>query len=183
MIKRLWEYLGTQHVYEDHIMKLRHDRYHFTPNDITRDFTILEFGDWVNIIPVRPDGRIVMVRQYRHAMKRLSLEIPGGMMGPEEEDPMVSAMREMKEETGYISDDVVHIGTVEPNPAIQNNRCHTYLARDVLLVSEQSLDPTEAIEIELLNLGEILNMIRNGEITHALVIVAFAFLMLYEGET
>ena len=179
-VKSLWEYLGSEKVYKDRILGLRHDKYHFTTNDITRDFSILEFGDWVNIIPITPEGKIVMIHQYRHGVRRVTLEIPGGMMGPDDIKPEDAAIREMLEETGYYSEDVTHIGTVEPNPAIQTNKCHTYLAKGAYLKSKQNLDPTEAIRIELLEKQRIYDMIRNGDITHALVIAAFAHLLIHE---
>jgi len=179
-VKSLWEYLGSEKVYKDRILGLRHDKYHFITNDITRDFSILEFGDWVNIIPITPEGKIVMIHQYRHGVRRVTLEIPGGMMSPDDIKPEDAAIREMLEETGYYSEDVAHIGTVEPNPAIQTNKCHTYLAKGAYLKSKQNLDPTEAIRIELLEKQRIYDMIRDGDITHALVIAAFAHLLIHE---
>ncbi len=179
-MKRYWKHLGSQKIGETRILSLRQDKYHFLPNDIIRDFTVLEFNDWVNIIPITADGDVVMIRQYRIGMQEETIEIPGGVVSPDDVSPKHAAVREMQEETGYFSEDVIHIGTVHPNPAIQNNKCHTYLARDAYLKSDQILDPTEAIKIELFKKENIFEMIKNAEITHGLVISAFAYLMLYE---
>lgn len=179
-MKRHWELIGSDTVFHDRIMKVRHDRYHFVPNDLLRDFTVLEFADWVNVIPITPEGEVVMIRQYRLGTRRETLEVPGGLISGHDPDPGGAALRELTEETGYYSDEVIHIGTVEPNPAIQNNRCFTFLARNAVPVSAQSLDPTEAIDVELVRRQDITTLIRTSRITHSLVIAAFAHLVLHE---
>ena len=179
-MKKYWNHLGSHTIYENPIVAVRQDKYHFLPNDIVKNFTVLEFGDWVNIIPITKDGDIVMIRQWRHGVQRECLEIPGGLISPEDPDPRHAALREMQEETGYHSERVIHIGTVEPNPAIQTNKCHTYLATDAYLNASQNLDPTEAIKVELVKLEDIYRMITSGEITHGLVVAAFAYLMIHE---
>lgn len=179
-MKEHWNRLESRIVYNHRLARLREDSYHFLPNDIVKDFFVFEFGDWVNIIPMTADGRIVMIRQYRHGTLSETLEIPGGLIDDHESDPIQAAVRELEEETGYSSTDVTHIGTVEPNPAIQNNRCHTFLARDVTLKTAQKLDPTESIVVELMDRQLVYEKIRSGEITHGLVVAAFAHLLLKE---
>lgn len=179
-MERYWNYLGSQKKYENPIVKVRLDRYHFLPNNIIKDFNVLEFDDWVNIIPITSDGFVVMIRQWRHGVQRECLEIPGGLISHDDPDPRHAAIREMHEETGYHSDSIIHIGSVEPNPAIQTNTCHTFLAPDAHLCTPQDLDPTEAISVELIRKEKVYDMIRSGTITHGLVIAAFAHLMLYE---
>lgn len=180
-MRRYWNYIQSHTRYENRIVKVREDTYHFLPNDIIQDFTVLDFGDWVNIIPVTHAGDVVMIRQYRVGVRRETLEIPGGLISDGDMDPAEAAVREMIEETGYSSDDVIHIGSVEPNPAIQNNRCHTYLARNAVPTSGQKLDPTEAIKIELVEKSRVYEMISQGRITHSLVVAAFAYLLIHEG--
>jgi ADP-ribose pyrophosphatase len=181
IVERYWDYLGTRIAYENRIMKVREDTYRFSRGEIVREYTVLQFPGWVNIIPVTAEGEVVLIRQFRHGVRRSTLEIPGGLMSGEDVDPREAAIREMEEETGYLSDDVIHIGTVEPNPAIQNNLCHTFLARNARPASAQNLDPTEAISVELAKQDEVYRMLRDGRITHGLVVAAFAFLMLHEG--
>jgi 8-oxo-dGTP pyrophosphatase MutT (NUDIX family) len=179
-MKKDWNYLYSKTVFKNRLVNVRQDKYHFLPNDIIKDFTVFELQDWVNIIPITDDGYVVTIRQYRHGVRRDTLEIPGGLISETDSSPMEAAVREMTEETGYISTDVVHIGTVEPNPALQTNRCFSYLARNCYPASDQRLDPTEAIQVELNKKEDIYQMIQGQKITHGLVVAAFAHLLIYE---
>lgn len=136
-------------------------------------FFVLSTGDWVNVIPLTPDNQVVMVRQFRHGVEQVTLEIPGGMVDKEDGDAAAAAHRELSEETGYQAEAYIHIGTVASNPAILDNHTHTYLAKNVRPVTSQRLDGTEDIAIELVPLADIAEMIRCGRITHALVVAAF----------
>ena len=180
IMKKDWNYLYSKTVFKNRLVSVRQDKYHFLPNDIIKDFTVFELGDWVNIIPLTEDGQVITIRQYRHGIRRDTIEIPGGLISDEDSDPMEAAVREMEEETGYHSTDVIHIGTVEPNPALQTNRCFTFLARNVHQRSPQMLDPTESIKVDLTKREDIYRMIRETKITHGLVVAAFAHLLLYE---
>jgi 8-oxo-dGTP pyrophosphatase MutT (NUDIX family) len=152
------------------------DRVRFEPPEggEPRPFHVLDMPEWINVIALTDDGQVPMVRQYRYGTESLTLEIPGGMCDPGE-DPLEAARRELKEETGYESDDWSPLGWVHPNPSIQNNRCHTFLARGAKKTSEPDPDPNERIVQELVPLDEIADRIAGGEITHALVIAAFRF--------
>ena len=179
-MKKDWNYLYSKTVFKNRLVNVRQDKYHFLPNDIIKDFTVFELQDWVNIIPITDDGYVVTIRQYRHGVRRDTLEIPGGLISETDSSPMEAAVREMTEETGYISTDVVHIGTVEPNPALQTNRCFSFLARNCYPASGQMLDPTEAIRVELNKKEDVYQMIQGQKITHGLVVAAFAHLLIYE---
>jgi ADP-ribose pyrophosphatase len=137
------------------------------------EFFVLEAGDWVNVIPLLDDGRVVLVRQYRHGREEVTLEIPGGMVDESDTDPAAAARRELLEETGYVAERVAPIGVIAPNPAIQANLCHSFVASGLRLQQQQALDGTEEIELDYAPLREIPQLIRDGRITHSLVVVAF----------
>ncbi|HON84507.1 MAG TPA: NUDIX hydrolase [Syntrophorhabdaceae bacterium] len=137
------------------------------------EFYIIETNDWVNVIPLTEDKKVVMIKQFRHGSKEITLEIPGGLV--DDEHHMEAALRELSEETGYVGDRVVYLGATNPNPAIFNNLCHTYLVENAKKVNEKNLDPDEDIEVVLVPVEDIPGLIAQGKINHALVIVAFYF--------
>ena len=136
-------------------------------------FYVIDTNDWVNIIPLTEDGEVVMIKQYRHGSKEVTLEIPGGLV--DDESPERAALRELLEETGYEGDGVACLGSTNPNPAIFNNLCHTYLVENVKKVSHKNLDDDEDIEVVHVPLTDIPGLIADGTINHALVIIAFHF--------
>ncbi|WP_245846069.1 NUDIX hydrolase [Longibacter salinarum] len=140
------------------------------------DFYVIDAPDWVNVIPITSDRKVVCVRQYRAGTDTVTLEIPGGMMDPGDEDPVAAAVREMREETGYVAERYESLGDVAPNPAIQSNRCYTICAWDAYRDGPQALDGTEVIDIELVDLDAIPSLIVNGRITNSLVVAAFYLL-------
>jgi 8-oxo-dGTP pyrophosphatase MutT (NUDIX family) len=107
------------------------------------------------------------------------LEVPGGMMEVQGETPEQAASRELIEETGYSPEECIYLGAVHPNPAIQNNLCHTFFAKNARPVQTQRLEGTEDIEVIEIPLREIPKKIQNGEITHALVLIAFFWYQRY----
>jgi 8-oxo-dGTP pyrophosphatase MutT (NUDIX family) len=137
------------------------------------DFYIIETRDWINIIPLIDDNKVVMIKQYRHGSREVTLEIPGGLVDPGD-TPKRAAARELLEETGYQAKKWLKIGGVNPNPALFNNRCYTFLAQDIKKISDPTPDQTEDIEVVLIPLRKIPGLILGGEIDHAMVITAFA---------
>jgi ADP-ribose diphosphatase len=125
-------------------------------------------SDWCNVIALTPDREVVLVWQYRFGSEALSLEIPGGVIDPGEA-PAAAALRELLEETGYQADHAEPLLVVEPNPALQNNRCYTFVARDARRTAAARLDPMEEIETVLLPAGRLADLLDSGQVTHALV--------------
>jgi ADP-ribose pyrophosphatase len=167
-----WKLISSRVNDSYRIFNLRTDRYRSPRTDKEYDFYILETISWVNIIPITPKNEVVLIRQYRHGTRKITLEIPGGIV-EQDDSPEEAAQRELREETGYQASEMVPLGAVDPNPAFLNNQCYTYLARNAVLAGEQELDEMEDIEVVLKPLDEIPRLIRDGEITHSLVLAAF----------
>lgn len=164
-----WEKIGETTLATTRVLDLRTVRLRHPGRNVERDFVVLAPGDWCNVIAVTPDGRLVLVRQFRFGIHEFSLEIPGGMIDPGE-DPVVAGVRELREETGYTGDRARLLATVHPNPAIQNNRCHLVLVENATASGPQEWDHDEEIEVITAPVDDVLAWAREGKITHSLVI-------------
>jgi ADP-ribose pyrophosphatase len=159
------------------VLDLRSERFRHPVRGTEREFVVIHAPDWVNVVAVTADRRIVLVRQFRFGVNALSLEIPGGVI-EEGEDPVAAGMRELSEETGYGGGRVRLLGSVNPNPAIQDNRCHFVLVEDAVPTDPTKWDDDEEIQVSTVPVAEALGLARSGGITHSLSVAA---LMLFEG--
>jgi 8-oxo-dGTP pyrophosphatase MutT (NUDIX family) len=166
-----WERTGGEKVTEFGIFRVRRYLARSPRTGRDRPFTVLDTFEWVNVVAITPDQEHILVYHDRHGTDDFALEIPGGVVDPGE-DPAHAAVRELREETGYAGDPVVHLGTVQPNPAIQSNRCATYLIRNAVRVGDLQLDPGEDIEVSTMPLRDVPRAVADGRIRHALVVCA-----------
>lgn len=132
------------------------------------DATIFEFRSWANIVALTKNNEVVMVRQYRHGVEDVLLEFPGGVV-EDDEVPINGARRELLEETGYTASQWLQVGALYPNPALQTNTLHCFIALDAEKVSEQSLDAGEDIEVHLMRFDELVDLAKRGEFRNALM--------------
>jgi ADP-ribose pyrophosphatase len=170
-----WQYEGDECVEDMGIFELHRLRARSPRTGETRAFSLIETGDWVNVIALTSDREMILVRQFRHGTRSFTLEIPGGQVDRGEE-PARAAARELREETGYAGEGPVELGVVTPNPAILNNRCHTFLFDRCVKVGEPELDRGEDIEVLMRPLADVPGLVASGQIDHALVICAFWWL-------
>ena len=172
-----WQCIRSQQKGSYRVFSVRTDTAISPRTNKSHDFHVIESRDWINIIPITPNGHVVMVEQYRHGSREITLEIPGGIVDPGD-TPLGAGARELLEETGYQSEDWAQIGEVNPNPAIFSNRCFTFLAQKVKQVANPKPDQAEDIETILVPLSDIPELIRRGKIDHAIVVAAFHFYFL-----
>lgn len=172
---RPWRRVGTTRLQRCRVFDLDEVRFEAPDRAGAETFYRIEAPDWINVIPLRPDGAVLFVRQYRFGTEEFTLEIPGGMCDPGEL-PLDAARRELREETGHDAGEMLALGFVHPNPAIQTNRCHSFLARDLTEAGPTQPDEHEAFEQELVALAQVPDRIRDGSITHSLVVAAFHLL-------
>jgi len=168
----IWKRQTSEPVADCRIFKVREDFCQRDSDGAEHSFFVVECPDWVNVIALTKDKEVVLIEQYRQGAEEIILEIPGGMIDTGE-DPEAAARRELLEETGYDSNEFICLGKSRPNPAINNNWMHHYLALDCEKTRETAFDEHESLSTRLAPLDEIPQLIENEQFTHSLAIVAF----------
>lgn len=176
-----WRRVRSERVADCRVFQVRRDLAQNPRDHTEHDFYCIETVDWINVIPLTARNEVVMIEQYRHGADEVTLEIPGGMID-EGEEAESAAARELMEETGYRASEVKLLGRTRPNPAIQDNWLHSFIARDCRYEREPVFDSSEWTVVRLVPLANIPALIREGSITHALVVAAFHWLSLYRPE-
>lgn len=133
------------------------------------DFFVIDSAPWANVCAVTPQNELVMIRQFRFGVEDYCWEFPGGVLHPEE-DPITGGLRELREETGYTGTNPRVLGTVWPNPAIQNNACTLIRVDDAEPAHATDWDENEEIEIRLVPYEELREWGREGKLRHSLAL-------------
>lgn len=170
---RKWITLTSRKAYQCNVFSV-FERESQGPDGRVGHFSVLEAKDWAVVVPyVKTEGNLsfLMVRQYRHGADAVSLEFPGGVIEPGEA-PEAAAARELAEETGWVSDRILDAGTVFPNPAIQDNHFHIFVALDPKPAVDRHLDENEIIDAHLVPADDIRRRMGEGELQHALMVTA-----------
>ena len=181
MSKLDWKIVESEYLVENRWITLRADKCEMPNGCIIDPYYILEQKNWVNVVPVTPDGKIVLIRLYRHGIQETIWEIPGGVMDLEGESPLSAVKRELQEETGYVSDHFELLGSGAPDPARYTNKIHYYLAKDVVFAGDQEWDETEEFEVVLVPIAEVYEMLLRGEFANTVQQAALFYAMLQIG--
>ncbi|MDR2735535.1 MAG: NUDIX hydrolase [Puniceicoccales bacterium] len=177
LLPEKWQVVDENLVFDCNIFKLCRECCVHPLDGRTGEFFILHPPDWVQVIALTQERNIVLVKQFRFGTRRLSLEIPGGIIEPGE-DPVMAAERELLEETGFSGENASVLKIIYPNPAIQDNKLYTVFIENCRLVGKQSLDPLEEITFLTIPIHRLWEKIRSGEIDHGVVLAALFFLKL-----
>jgi len=178
-----WKKISSKQVADYRIFQVHENVSESPVTGEAHTFYALHSRDWTNVVAVTPENRVVMVRQYRHGIDEISLEIPAGRVETNDPTPEATIRRELLEETGYEADEVIYLGAVHANPAFLDNMCRTFLARDAQRISKQDLEDTEDIHVEEIDLDVIPAMIMSGAISHSLSVAAFYLFEQYQKQS
>lgn len=157
-----WKILDSHYIHP----RFRIDKVELV-NGKTFEPMVCEFRSWANVLALTKNNEAVLVKQYRHGVRENLLELPGGIV-EDGESPLEGVRRELMEETGYSARQIIEVGRVYPNPALQQNTLFCYLAVDSEKVGEPHFDETEDLEIHLVPLNELIAMTKDGRFVHAL---------------
>ena len=175
-----WQKLGSRPLGDFHIFKLRSDRKISPRTGAEHEFLVLDSRDWVNVIALTADKQMVMIEQYRHGSNTVELEIPGGVMDTQETLPVATAVRELREETGFEGQDARILGSVFANPAIMSNTCHTVLIENCRCVHPVQFDHGEDLVTRVVPVVDVPGLVAAGRINHSLVVVALYYFDLWQ---
>jgi ADP-ribose pyrophosphatase len=169
-----WRILESSYVYKSPFGNLRKDICLLPNLKIIDDFYVNEYPDWVDIIAITKEGNIVLTKQYRHGVKDFTLEVPGGIIDSENESAEQAAIRELKEETGYISDNLpIFLGDMHTNTSNATNKEKSFLMLNAYKKFEQQTDDTEEIEVVLIPFNKVGQLIKNNNITQIFSVTSY----------
>lgn len=163
-----WKILSSQYLFKDLWFKVRKDKCITPQGKIVDPYYVYEFPTWVTAVAITEEGKIVMERQYRHALGETCMEIPGGCVDDTDASLEDAIKRELLEETGYSFSSCEYLGKISANPSTNNNLMHMFLATGGKQVASQELDHNEEIEIELVTLEELKNLMKENKIVQAM---------------
>lgn len=170
-----WEILRTRYIVKDRWISLRADDCRTANGDLIAPYYVLEYPPWVSIVAITPERDVVLIRQYRHGIGRVILELPGGGMDERDTSPLDAAKRELLEETGHEADDWREVGAFCASPHNHTNSGHAFLALGARLTTAPQHEITEQIEVVLMPLEEFLERAYQGELPHAHHLAALFF--------
>ena len=162
-----WKVLESKQLFNEPWLHIRVEKCELPNGKIMPAYYILEYPSWANAFALTKDGKVLMVKQYRHAIGEESIELAGGVVDAGE-TPEEAIKRELLEETGYAFESIERIGKISANPATANNYTYFFLARGGEKVAEQNLDYTEDVEVLLYTMEEVKELLRENKILQAL---------------
>lgn len=134
-------------------------------------FHVIEAPDWASVLCRTKEGRVVLVRQYRHGIAGPSIELPAGVIEPGEA-PLAAAQRELAEETGFEAERWLPLATFATDPSRHTTRAHFFCALDAVRVRSPSLDAAEDIEVHEVERDELVRLVEHGEMLHGVHVAA-----------
>jgi 8-oxo-dGTP pyrophosphatase MutT (NUDIX family) len=169
-----WPLLAEEAVLATPVFEVRRHWFRSPKDGRDKPFTILGCPDWVQVLALTPDRRVLLVRQFRHGTRRVSLELPGGVIEPGQ-TPEEAGRRELREETGYAADNFRQLAAFRPNPAIQNNTAYVFAAENARLSGPTEFDENEDLDLVLIPVAELRDLVLAGTVDHVIMAASILF--------
>lgn len=176
-----WKILHSEYLFKDLWFTVRKDTCEKQDGKIVDPYYVYEFPEWVTAVALTEDGKFIFERQYRHALGKTMMEIPGGCVDNADKNLEAAIARELKEETGYVFSSFEYLGNTSANPSTNSNLMHFFLATGGRKISEQELDQNEEIEVHLLELDEVKDLLRSNQIIQSMHATALFYAFIRMG--
>ncbi|MBS1918141.1 MAG: NUDIX hydrolase [Bacteroidetes bacterium] len=170
-----WKKISSEYLYKDTWFTIRKDTCETNEGKIVSPYYVYEFPTWVTAVAVTADGKIILERQYRHALGETNYEIPGGCVDETDASLQDAIARELLEETGHTFTHYEYLGKTSANPSTNTNWMHIYLATGGTLTHQQELDHNEEIEVYLFSVDEVKKMLRENQIVQSMHVTALFY--------
>jgi 8-oxo-dGTP pyrophosphatase MutT (NUDIX family) len=174
-----WPLVAEESLLKTPVFEVRRHLFNSPKDGKDKPFTVLNCPDWVQVLAFTPDRRVLLVRQFRHATRQISLELPGGVIEPGQ-TPLAAGERELREETGYAAENFRQVAAFRPNPAVQNNTAYVFAAENARQVGPTDFDENEELDLVLVPAAALRRLVLTGTVDH--VIMAAAILFYYAAE-
>jgi ADP-ribose pyrophosphatase len=156
---RPWKVLQSELVLDNAWAKVRRDTCQLPDDGVVPDYYYWEGGDFAQIFALSRNNDVILTRQYKHGVKEVVIELPAGLINDDTETPLAAAQRELREETGYTTEHWMNLGMLNVSSAKASTRAHIFLASQAVKTVEPHVDPTEVIEVLLLNREKLIELV------------------------
>jgi ADP-ribose pyrophosphatase len=177
-----WKILSSEYLFNDLWFKVRKDICESPEGKIINPYYTYEFPEWATAFALTEDHKVIMVRQYRHAVGEVCIELPGGCVDDTDKDFQSAIARELLEETGYSFSSYESLGKISSNPSTNNNWMHMFLAKGGKKVGEQKLDHNEEIIVELFSIDDVKQLLRENKIVQSMHVTTILYALEKIGE-
>jgi ADP-ribose pyrophosphatase len=177
---RPWQKISSKPLGQFRIFDIRSEQRLSPRTNEPHEFVVIDCVNWVNVIALTSARELIMIEQFRHGTNTVELEIPGGTMEQGEASPVQTAVRELREETGYEGENARMIGEIFPNPAIMSNTCYTVLVENCQLKHPLQMDSGEDLITRVVPVQQVPELVMKGRIRHSLVVVALYYFELWQ---
>lgn len=174
-----WKTLSSEYVYKVKWFTARKDRCEKPDGSIVDDYYVLEFPEWATALAITEDGKVLLVKQYRHALGEICIELPGGCIDDTDKTLEDGIRRELLEETGHSFATVHYLGKTSPNPSTNSNLMHMFIATGGKKVQEQKLDENEEIEVMEVTMAELQELIDGKRLIQSMHMTTIFYALRY----
>lgn len=174
-----WKTLSSEYLFTDTWLTARKDRCERNDGQIIDPYYVFEFPEWVTAFAVTQEDEILVVKQYRHALGEVCIELPGGCVDKTDVNYEDAIRRELMEETGYAFESVHALGRISANPSTNSNLMHMFIASGGKKVAEQQLDENEQIEIMKISFEELYSLLDEKRIVQAMHMTTIFYALRY----